>query len=60
VSKLNFVSLSLAMWRDPSMYGMEGQIPADKLFAKEEADLALRYAEDAYSWCSPIRYKGLY
>jgi hypothetical protein len=28
------------------MYGMEGQLPQDKLFGREEADLALRHAED--------------
>jgi HEPN domain-containing protein len=60
VPKLNFISLSLALWRDPSMYGMEGQLPADKFFGKEEADLAVRYAEDTYLWCSPVRYDQLY
>jgi hypothetical protein len=37
-----------------------GQLPPDKLFGKEEADLALRYAEDVYFWCSPVSYDGLY
>jgi HEPN domain-containing protein len=60
VPKLNFISLSMALWRDPAMYGMEGQLPPDKLFGKEEADLALRYAEDVYLWCSPVSYGELY
>lgn len=50
--KLRFISLQLAMWRDPAMYGLADQVPPDKLFGKDEADLAIKYAEDTRSACA--------
>ncbi|MDI6814781.1 MAG: HEPN domain-containing protein [Dehalococcoidales bacterium] len=56
LAKLRFISLQLAMWRDPATYGLAGQVPPDKLFGKDEADLAIRYAEEARSACASYLY----
>lgn len=55
VAKFRLISLTLAMWRDPSMYGL-GQFPPDKMFSQDEAKLALRFAEEVYMSCSPLRF----
>jgi len=55
VAKFRLISLTLAMWRDPSMYGLE-QFPPDKMFGHAEAKLALQFAEEVYMPCSPLRY----
>ena len=55
VGKLRLASLTLAMWRDPSTYGLQ-QIGPSTMFGKEEAELALHFADEVYLSCSPIRY----
>jgi hypothetical protein len=55
IAKFRLASLTLAVWRDPVTYGLE-QMGPSKMFSKEEADLALHFAEEVYSSCSPIRY----
>jgi HEPN domain-containing protein len=55
VAKFRLISLTLAMWREPSVYGL-GQFPPDKAFGQAEAKLALQFAEEVYNACSPVRY----
>lgn len=55
LAKFRIASLTLAMWRDPSTYGLE-QLGPSKMFGREEAELALHFADEVYLFCSPIRY----
>lgn len=55
VAKFRLASLTLAMWRDPSTYGLQ-EIGPQQMFAKEEAELAFHFADEVYFACSPLRY----
>jgi len=55
VAKYRLISLTLAMWRDPSMYGL-GEFPPDKMFGQAEAKLALQFAQDIFIPCAALRH----
>ena len=53
--RIAFASWQLNLWRSPSTYGYDlPQVPPDKLFGKEEAELAVSYAEGAYFAINPF------
>lgn len=54
VARIVLANVTLGLWRLPSFYGDE-RLGVAKMFRKEEADVAVRFAGEVRTACEKVR-----
>ncbi len=56
VARMVLANATMAVWRTPSFYGDE-RLGVAKLFREKEAEVGIRYAEEARTVCEKVRHQ---